>query len=105
MPPDRERIRLYEISRRVGEVMHDLWDPIGVSQEPYARDEYDAYVPVVTGMLMRGAGENEIASYLTRTSTETMGLSGTSVGRSHDEKIAKLLVQHFQAVDAQYERG
>ena len=94
MPPDRERIRLYEISRRVGEVMHDLWDPIGVSQEPYARDEYDAYVPVVTGMLMRGAGETEIASYLTRTSTETMGLSGTPVGRSHERARAPSLIRN-----------
>lgn len=105
MSEGRDRIRLYEVSRRVGEILHYLWDPIGVARVPQARDEYDSYVPTVTSMLMRGAKQEEIASFLTHTSTETMGLTDTSRGRAHDREIAELLVEHFSVVDAQYEKG
>ena len=37
-----------ELYGRVGEVLHYLWDPIGVSGVPQARDEYDSYVPQVS---------------------------------------------------------
>jgi hypothetical protein len=39
MPKDKE---LY---RRIDEVVHYLWDPIGVSDVPEARDEYHSYLP------------------------------------------------------------
>jgi hypothetical protein len=36
-----------ELLTRVNEVLHYIWDPIGVRGEPNARDEYDSYVPEV----------------------------------------------------------
>jgi hypothetical protein len=92
-------IRLHEISRGVGEILHYLWDPIGVAGIVGARDEYDSYSSVVTGMLMRGANEAEISSYLTATATETMGLAER---QSRDADIAKLLIKHFADLDAHY---
>jgi hypothetical protein len=105
MSSDRERIRLYEVSRRVGEILHYVWDPIGIARMAEARDEYDAYVPTVTGMLMRGAEKKEIATFLTYTSVETMGLSATPAGHAHDEMIADMLLQHFRVVDEPYKKG
>lgn len=104
MSESHYRIRTYEISRRVGEILHYLWDPIGVAEVPQTRDEYDSYLPQITGMLMRGAGEEEIAKQLTVISTETMGLTDTREGRKRDREIAELLIAHFAAVDSQFKK-
>ncbi len=34
-----------ELYRRTHEVLHYIWDPVGVSDEPRARDEYQGYLP------------------------------------------------------------
>ena len=44
-----------ELLMRVDEVLHYLWDPIGVSDFPEARDEYTSYAGVVFSLLKRGA--------------------------------------------------
>ena len=36
-----------ELYRRVDEVLHYIWDPIGVAGAPMARDEYYAYLPQI----------------------------------------------------------
>jgi hypothetical protein len=84
--------------------MHYLWDPIGVARMPQTRDEYDSYLPTVVGMLMRGAKKEEISGFLTRTATETMGLSATPQGKAHDEDIAELLIEHYTVVAEKYEK-
>lgn len=60
--------------QRVEEVLHYLWDPIGVSGIPMARDEYHAYVPQVVTLLNASADAQRIASYLEEVVTERMGL-------------------------------
>ncbi|MBW4483919.1 MAG: hypothetical protein KME14_15360 [Tildeniella torsiva UHER 1998/13D] len=82
-PPDKE---LY---RRTGEVLHYLWDPIGVAGIPGARDEYDAYLPQVFSLLKAGAGADKIADYLTEVSTQAIGLGSN---RERDRQIADLLL-------------
>jgi hypothetical protein len=64
-----------ELQTRVNEVLHYIWDPIGVRGEPYARDEYDSYVPRVYALLQNGATAEEISLYLDRIGTENMGLN------------------------------
>ena len=44
-----------ELYRRCDEVLHYLWDPIGVKGCPGARDEYDSYVPQVFSLVLKGA--------------------------------------------------
>ena len=44
---------------RVDEVLHYLWDPIGVSGVPAARDEYESYAGVVFSMVKRQASEDD----------------------------------------------
>ena len=79
-----------------GEIRHYVWDPIGVSGVPQARDEYDSYVPLVVQMLMEGKKEEEIASHLHRIEGETMGLSPSSHPSKQTEDAAAMLVDHFQ---------
>ncbi len=65
-----------ELYRRVDEVLHYIWDPIGVAGAPEARDEYYSYLPHVFSLLQRDAPSEEITSFLLTTATERMGLSG-----------------------------
>lgn len=64
-----------ELYRRCDEVLHYLWDPIGVREVPQTRDEYNSYLPQVFGLVRDGAPEDEIASYLLKIETERMGLT------------------------------
>lgn len=40
-----------ELQRRVDEVLFYVWDPIGVSDEPFARGEYESYVPGIATLV------------------------------------------------------
>jgi hypothetical protein len=41
-----------------------VWDPIGVSDEPQAADEYDAYLGQIAKRLREGAKAEEFARFL-----------------------------------------
>lgn len=58
--PDRHEINAHEVAHRIGEILHYLWDPIGVRGIPEARDEYDSYVAHVGALLERGGGKRDI---------------------------------------------
>ncbi len=88
-PPD---LALY---RAVDEVLHYLWDPIGVASVPEARDEYHAYLPRVFGMLKNGSIEDELAEYLGDVATTRMGISARP---DHDRAIARLLLAWKAAI-------
>jgi len=75
--------------RAVDEVLHYLWDPIGISCVPQARDEYHGYLPQVFSMLRKGADESQLAGYLTTVTTERMGLSPRT---DHDREVARVLL-------------
>lgn len=53
-----------ELYKRCDEVLHYIWDPIGVSGEPGARDEYSSYLPKVFALVRDNATAEEIAKYL-----------------------------------------
>lgn len=63
------------LHKRCDEVLHYLWDPIGVAGAPGARDEYESYVPQVVKLLHDGAEEEQISGYLVRVEGGRMGLS------------------------------
>jgi hypothetical protein len=79
-----------DVFRYCNEVLHYVWDPIGVAGSPHARFEYDSYVPGVVSLLFSGASASDIAKHLTQITTESMGLSA---GRRRDLKTAELLVE------------
>lgn len=57
-------------------VLLDVWDPIGIRDEPNAQDEYDSYVGPLSQLLINGATDDKIADWLYRQADETMGLGG-----------------------------
>lgn len=63
-----------ELYKRCDEVLHYIWDPIGVAGGPSARDEYYSYLPRVFRQVRDNASPEEIVEYLTAIETERMSL-------------------------------
>lgn len=75
--------------RAVDEVLHYVWDPIGVSSVPEARDEYHAYLPQVFGLVRGGNDVKIIAEHLTRITVDRMGIAPRP---EHDRGVAEVLL-------------
>lgn len=78
-----------KLYRRIDEVMHFIWDPIGVAGIPEARNEYNGYVPQVFRMLKEGADEERIAAHLMGLVTSRMGMDGDA---ARAREVASVLV-------------
>lgn len=66
------------LESRIRALLMREWDPIGVHDEPAARDEYDTYVSRVASMILSKKSPSEIARYLLNVETEKMGLPGNA---------------------------
>jgi hypothetical protein len=85
--------------RACDEVLHYVWDPIGVSAAPEARDEYQGYLPQVFQMVRDGRSEEEIGKCLTKIATDKMGLDAA---HPHDLNVARLLLEWKDVIDEKY---
>ncbi len=84
--------RLY---RRTDEILHYLWDPIGVADIPQARDEYHAYLPQIFQLVLQKRPASEIAQHLLNLEESYMGLT------PNPEKafaVAELLLKTRRAI-------
>ena len=72
--PEQKALR-----QAVDEVLHYIWDPIGVAGIPQARGEYDGYIDHICGLLWQGADSSQIAQHLVRIADQSMGLTGTEL--------------------------
>ncbi|MDX1674385.1 MAG: hypothetical protein R3314_06215 [Longimicrobiales bacterium] len=61
---------------RCDEVLHYLWDPVGVAGVPQSRDEYADYVEPVFRFLRDDADRDAIIHLLLRIETDRLGLPG-----------------------------
>ena len=90
LPP--QQMDLY---KRIDEVLFYKWDPIGISDGDWARDEYQSYLPQVFKLALENNSPEPIANYLSVITTENMGLSEA---KQHDIKIAKLILEIKEGV-------
>jgi hypothetical protein len=91
LPPDQ-----MELYKRIDEILFYKWDPIGISDSDWARDEYQSYLPRVFAHAMDSKSPEPIAKFLGVVTTENMGLSSAA---SHDQKIAKLIMEVKEGLD------
>jgi hypothetical protein len=59
-------------------VFLEVWDPIGISDEPNAEDEYDGYIGRIFELLVTGGSDDEVIGYLDW-AVERMGMDGSRV--------------------------
>uniref|UniRef100_UPI00404730DC hypothetical protein n=1 Tax=Shewanella baltica TaxID=62322 RepID=UPI00404730DC len=83
-----------ELYKRIDEILFYKWDPIGISDSDWGRDEYHAYLPKVFRMALEQSSPESIAEYLSKITTERMGLSAA---KEHDLDIA---IQILEVKDA-----
>ncbi|WP_374582845.1 hypothetical protein [Pseudoduganella sp.] len=88
-----------ELYQRAGEVLHYIWDPIGVAGAPLARDEYDPYLSTVCAMLKSGSSSEDMANYLQQISLDSMGLHADF---SHALRAASALLEWKKVLDERY---
>ena len=93
-----------ELMCRTDEVLHYLWDPIGVSEHPQARDEYDAYSAHVFSMLFRGCTCAEIIAYLTSIEQDHMGLTISDQSRANATRVASVLINWKECIEERTQR-
>ncbi len=68
------KIKSRLIRTQIRRVLLNVWDPIGVRDEPNAQDEYDSYIGEIYELLVHGATEQQIADRLLYIVQDTMGL-------------------------------
>jgi hypothetical protein len=84
-----------ELQRRVDEVLFYVWDPIGVSNEPYARGEYESYVPKILQLVEENDDIQPISTYLANIISTNMSLSPD---KKQCDYTAEILLKHKMAV-------
>jgi hypothetical protein len=90
-----------ELYQRTDEVLHYVWDPIGISGTPQARDEYDGYLPQVFAMLLEGKSSEAISTYLVKVETERMGLTPST---EKAKQVAEVLLEWLESLRHNYKQ-
>ena len=62
------------VHSQIRTVLLNVWDPIGVQNEPNAQDEYDGYIGEIYSLLIRKATDQEITDRLLYIVQDAMGL-------------------------------
>ena len=76
---NREKQAL-EIQDSIRQILFWEWDPIGIADEEWPEDEYDAYIAPVYRILVSSRSEDDLIEYLQKTARVTIGMpSGNPV--------------------------
>jgi hypothetical protein len=62
---------------QIRHVLLDVWDPIGIKDEPNAQDEYDSYLGEIFTLLSAGATGEQLADRLLYFVNDRMGLEAS----------------------------
>jgi hypothetical protein len=91
-----------ELCQHVDEILYYVWDPLYVSDEPDAREQYSSYVPIIVSMVKSKLSEEQIAEYLEKieqeckTNTAKHADIGLSRRGEREEWIAEILAKWRQ---------
>ena len=69
-----------KIRSEIRRVLLDVWDPIGIRDEPNAQDEYDSYLGQVFELLIVRSSDRQLAEYLFEIVHDHMGLDRAKIG-------------------------
>jgi hypothetical protein len=71
--PITDKAESRRIRTEIRRVLLKVWDPIGVTDEPNAQDEYDGYIGKLYALLMRNAPDSDLTEHLYWAAHDQMG--------------------------------
>lgn len=71
--PESRRIRAL-----IHQVLLEVWDPIGIKDEPNAQNEYDGYIGKVYDLLVCHADDSQLIDYLYWATHDNMGFDAAT---------------------------
>jgi hypothetical protein len=77
-------------------VVHYIWDPIGISESPQARDEYQGYLTAIFGRVKAG-DLDAIIEYMKWVVGDHMGLS---FDETRARRAAEIMVEWKRVIDS-----
>ena len=84
--PDKEES--HRIRGQIRHVLLNVWDPIGIKDEPNAQHEYDGYIGHLYGLLIGNATEAELSNYLHWVAHDRMGFEEAKASDTHITVVA-----------------
>jgi hypothetical protein len=87
--PKIDKAESRSIRVQIRHVLLEVWDPIGVKDEPNAQDEYDGYIGGLYELLVGQAADSELAKYLYWAAHDRMGFDASQI-RDMDETVQAL---------------
>jgi hypothetical protein len=87
-----QEMKLY---RQTDEILHYMWDPIGVAGIAQAKDEYHSYLPQVFQLVLKNESKEKIASHLVDIEEKSMGLTPNKAAAL---EIAEVLLNAKEAI-------
>ena len=87
--------KLKELENRIDETLFYVWDPIGVSDEPCARSEYNSYTMTILKYTLT-EDLKKITEVLNKIEFESMGLPPN---KKHNKRVAERLVEFKNAIE------
>lgn len=85
-----------ELYKRIDEILYYKWDPIGISDDGWARDEYQSYLPQIFNLALEYDIPEPIMKYLKFVSVKHLGLSPNNL---NDIAIAKLILRTKEFIE------
>lgn len=71
------------------------WDPIGIRDEPGAKDEYDSYVGPTLSLLAKRGCLEDFEEFLAEIEIDQMGLSDSAAATAKRHQVATELYDWF----------
>jgi hypothetical protein len=71
--PSIDKAESRSIRLQIRKILLEIWDPIGIKDEPKAQDEYDSYIGGLYELLVRRAAGSELVEYLYWAAHDQMG--------------------------------
>ena len=79
--PEFDLAKIAERHRKIGTLLFQEWDPIGVGTNPNLADEYSGYIRGVYEVAMKTRSGLAVAERLSHIEKEFMGLPGRAPGQ------------------------
>jgi hypothetical protein len=87
--PKIDKAESRSIRVQIRHVLLEVWDPIGVKDEPNAQNEYDGYIGGLYELLGSQAADSELAKYLYWIAHDRMGFDAAQI-RDMEETVQAL---------------